>query len=130
LKNIAALFVLFFSQIATADVFWFLRQEDGNTNWQYVANFSSGILIVALSITAIRLAFTRRAARRYNRDLEEIRASSKIALKNVPPPSTMPTVYCNRAIMLLKQKLPSTVTPPPNCVYPSPISPIFCAPCR
>jgi PAS domain S-box-containing protein len=75
LKNIAALFVLFFSQIATADVFWFLRQEDGNTNWQYVANFSSGILIVALSITAIRLAFTRRAARRYNRDLEESTAT-------------------------------------------------------
>jgi PAS domain S-box-containing protein len=74
LKNIAALFVLFFSQIAAADVFWFVRQEDGNTNWQYVANFSSSILIVALSITAIRLAFTRRAARRYNRDLEEIRA--------------------------------------------------------
>ena len=84
MKNIAALFVLFvlsFSQIATADVFWFLRQEDGNTNWQYVANFSSGILIVALSITAIRLAFTRRAARRYNRDLEEIRAQLEDRVK-------------------------------------------------
>ena len=81
MKNIAALFVLLFSQIATADVFWFVRQEDGNTNWQYVANFSSGILIVALSITAIRLAFTRRAARRYNRDLEEIRAQLENRVK-------------------------------------------------
>lgn len=81
MKNIAVLFVLLFSQIATADVFWFVRQEDGNTNWQYVANFSSGILIVALSITAIRLAFTRRAARRYNRDLEEIRAQLENRVK-------------------------------------------------
>jgi PAS domain-containing protein len=81
LKNITALFILLVSQIAAADVFWFVRSEDGNTNWQYVANFSSSILIVALSITAIRLAFTRRAARRYNRDLEEIRAQLEDRVK-------------------------------------------------
>jgi C4-dicarboxylate-specific signal transduction histidine kinase len=81
LKKIAVLFVLFFSQITAADVFWFVRLEDGNTNWQYVANFSSGILIIALSVTAIRLAFSRSTARRYNRDLEEIRAQLEDRVK-------------------------------------------------
>jgi len=72
---------LFYSNLVFADVFWFVRQDNGETNWQYVANFSSGILIIALSLTAIRLAFTRRAARRYNRELEEIRAQLEDRVK-------------------------------------------------
>jgi PAS domain S-box-containing protein len=76
-----SLLTLLFSQAATADVFWFVRNEDGSTNWQYVANFSSGILIIAVSITALRLFFSRRQARRYNNELEEIRTQLELRVK-------------------------------------------------
>jgi len=81
MKKTLGLAALFYSNLVFADVFWFVRQDNGETNWQYVANFSSGILIIALSLTAIRLAFTRRAARRYNRELEEIRAQLEDRVK-------------------------------------------------
>ena len=81
MKKTLGLAALFYSNLVFADLFWFVRQENGETNWQYVANFSSGILIIALSLTAIRLAFTRRAARRYNRELEEIRAQLEDRVK-------------------------------------------------
>ncbi len=51
----------------------YFKDEDGSTNWQYVANFSSSVLILLLSITAITLFFSHRRARRANRELEEIR---------------------------------------------------------
>ena len=70
-----------FSQAAAADVFWFVRNDDGSTNWQYVANFSSGILIIALSLTILRLFFTRRQVRQYNRELEEIRTQLELRVK-------------------------------------------------
>ena len=70
-----------FSQAAAADVFWFVRNDDGSTNWQYVANFSSGILIIALSLTIVRLFFTRRQVRQYNRELEEIRTQLELRVK-------------------------------------------------
>lgn len=61
-------------QWAHADIFWMFREPDGATNWQYIANSSSSILIIALTAIAIRLYFSRRQARRYNRELEAIRA--------------------------------------------------------
>jgi len=70
-----------FSQVAAADIFWFVRNTDGSTNWQYVANFSSGILIIALSLTALWLFFSRRQANRYNIELEEIRTQLELRVK-------------------------------------------------
>ncbi|MBK14069.1 MAG: PAS domain-containing sensor histidine kinase [Porticoccaceae bacterium] len=61
------------SQIASADIFWAFRNEDSSTNWQYVANFSSSILIIALSLTALRLFLSQRQVKRYNKELEAIR---------------------------------------------------------
>lgn len=81
MKKYIALTVLFYSNLANADIFWLLRNIDGSTNWQYVANFSSSMLIIALSLTAIRLAFTRRQARDYNRQLEEIRSQLESRVK-------------------------------------------------
>lgn len=49
------------------------RNEDGTTRWQYVANFSSGVLIILLTLAACVLFITWRRARRYNLELEEIR---------------------------------------------------------
>lgn len=74
MKKLISLALLSISNFASADIFWFVRDENGYTNWQYVANFSSGILIIVLSLLAVWLAFTRRRAQRYNRQLEEIRA--------------------------------------------------------
>ena len=81
MKKCTALILPLFSQAAAADVFWFVRNDDGSTNWQYVANFSSGILIIALSLTIVRLFFTRRQVRQYNLELEEIRTQLELRVK-------------------------------------------------
>lgn len=47
--------------------------EDGHTDWQHVANWSSGILILLLSFTAITLFFSRRQTRNSNQALQAIR---------------------------------------------------------
>lgn len=79
---VVALFtVLTYSPLAAADIFWFVRNSDGSTNWQYVANFSSSLLLIAVSITALRLFFSRRQARRYNNELEEIRTQLELRVK-------------------------------------------------
>ena len=76
MKKAIAITSLLFSQAAAAesDIFWLFRELDGSTNWQYIANFSSTIFILALSFMVIRLFFSRRESRQYNRELEEIRA--------------------------------------------------------
>ena len=66
--------LIIFCQSAHADIFWLFREADGSTNWQYVANFVGNILIIALAILSVRLYFTRRQARQYNNELEEIRS--------------------------------------------------------
>ena len=47
------------------------KLEDGHTNWQYLANTTSSILILTLCFIAVRLFISRRKARNYNRELEE-----------------------------------------------------------
>ncbi len=49
------------------------KYPDGSTNWQHVANWSGGILILLLSIAVINLFFARRRIRRSNLELNEIR---------------------------------------------------------
>jgi PAS domain S-box-containing protein len=49
------------------------KYPDGSTNWQHVANWSGGILILLLSITVINLFFTRLKVRKSNLELKEIR---------------------------------------------------------
>jgi PAS domain S-box-containing protein len=66
------------SSLASADIFWMFRESDGATNWQYIANFSSSVLIIALTVTAIRLYVSHRRAARYNRQLEEIRTELEL----------------------------------------------------
>ena len=59
-----------YSHPASADLLNYFKLEDGSTNWQYVANWSSGILILLLSITATILFFSRRALEVFNDELE------------------------------------------------------------
>jgi PAS domain S-box-containing protein len=50
-----------------------LKYPDGTTNWQHVANWSGGILILLLSVAVLTLFITRRKVRQSNRELQEIR---------------------------------------------------------
>lgn len=70
--------LIVFCQSAYADIFWLFREADGSTNWQYVANFVGNILIIALAVLTVRLYFTRRQARRYNNELEDIRSQLEL----------------------------------------------------
>ncbi len=49
------------------------KRPDGSTNWQHVANWSAGILILLLTAVVITLFFTWRKARKANRELRAIR---------------------------------------------------------
>lgn len=63
--------VAFQSTPASASLLSYFKFEDGSTNWQYIANWSSGILILLLSISAIILFFSRIALKDMNNELEQ-----------------------------------------------------------
>ena len=67
--------LLLFSNSAFADVFSIFREEDGGTNWQYVANTSASLLIITLSIVLFFLVRAHLRARRSNVALTEIKAT-------------------------------------------------------
>jgi PAS domain S-box-containing protein len=73
-KLLSAVLVTLISAPASAGVLDVFQLEDGHTNWQYVANTTGTLLIVALSYTLVRLFLANRAAKRYNQQLEEIRS--------------------------------------------------------
>jgi PAS domain S-box-containing protein len=64
-------FLAVYSLPASAALLDYFKFEDGTTNWQYIANWSSGILILLLSITATILFFSRRALKDINDVLEQ-----------------------------------------------------------
>ncbi len=64
---------LLYSQTLHAGLLDYFREEDGHTNWQYVANFSSSLLILILSSVAIKLYLTHRRLRKTNGALQDIR---------------------------------------------------------
>jgi PAS domain S-box-containing protein len=49
------------------------KRPDGSTNWQHVANWTGGVLILLLTAAVITLFFTWRMARKANRELQAIR---------------------------------------------------------
>lgn len=67
-----ALTLTFFISNAYANPIQYFK-VDGRTNWQYVANFSSAVLIILLSFTALTLFFSRLRTKQANRELREIR---------------------------------------------------------
>ena len=60
---------------AFANVLAPFKDEDGNTKWQYVANFSSSVLILTLLIVSAFLFFAHRRAAKSNRELTDIKAT-------------------------------------------------------
>jgi PAS domain S-box-containing protein len=61
------------SPITHADLITLFKDADGKTNWQYVANWSSGILIILLSIAVINMFVIWRRVQKSNRALKAIR---------------------------------------------------------
>lgn len=75
-KSLLASGCLFFASApALASVLDVFRNEDGSTRWQYVANFSSGVLIILLSVVILSLYFAQRRLSKSNRELRDIKAT-------------------------------------------------------
>lgn len=73
---------LLYSQTLHAGVIdYYFKEADGSTNWQYVANFSSSLLILILSSVVVKLYFTHRRLRKANRALEDIRAALEVRVQ-------------------------------------------------
>ena len=74
-RRILSLFALIAtcaSHSAHSSLISYFKEEDGSTNWQYIANFSSSVLILLLLITTIFLFFSVVRAIRANRALQQI----------------------------------------------------------
>ncbi len=76
----AALLSFYFSGLAT-DLVQFFKDDQGHTNWQYLANWSSGILIILLSISVTVLFFSRLSKQKANTELETIKNDLEIRVK-------------------------------------------------
>jgi len=50
------------------------KDENGSTNWQHLANWTSGTLIIILAVVIISLIVAHRRLRKYNRQLHSVRA--------------------------------------------------------
>lgn len=61
------------SPLSHAGFIDYFKYADGSTNWQYVANFSSSVLIVLLSIVLVNLFLSQRRTYKANQELKEIR---------------------------------------------------------
>lgn len=72
---LAPLLILTFSLPTMAGIFDVFEYPDGSTRWQYVANFSSGMLIIILSITVTFLIFSQRRLAKSNRALQDMKAT-------------------------------------------------------
>ncbi|MEL0067436.1 MAG: ATP-binding protein [Gammaproteobacteria bacterium] len=70
--GLISLTLLLHTSPVAASLISYFKDENGDTKWQYVANFSSGVLIILLSITAIVLFFSRREVGRTNKALKQM----------------------------------------------------------
>lgn len=76
MKHLLTLIVLASISVrAHADIFAVFREQDGSTNWQYIANTSASLLIIILLIVLTFLVRAHRRAMRSNRALTEIKAT-------------------------------------------------------
>lgn len=73
-KLFLSMLILSYSQLASASFLQYFKDEQGETKWQYVANFSSGVLILLLSAAFITLIISHRKVRKTNLALKEIKA--------------------------------------------------------
>ena len=76
MKLIAYFFTIFLLYCpALANALSPFKDEEGNTKWQYVANFSSSVLILTLLVVSVFLFIAHRKAAKSNRELTDIKAT-------------------------------------------------------
>lgn len=80
-QSLAFIALACYSLSAYADLFAVFREPDGSTKWQYVANTSAGLLIIALVIGLVFLIRAHRRAVRANRALRDIKATLEQRVK-------------------------------------------------
>lgn len=81
MRHLLSLSLLLHSLPLQAAIKMQLKYPDGTTNWQHVANWSGGILILLLSLAVINLFLTRRQVRKSNRELTEIRSGLELRVQ-------------------------------------------------
>ncbi|NRA20047.1 MAG: PAS domain S-box protein [Oceanospirillaceae bacterium] len=73
MKNFLALVLIIVSGAVHAGISDLFKDENGSTNWQHLANWTSGSLIIILAIVIISLIVAHRHLRKSNRQLQNIR---------------------------------------------------------
>lgn len=75
-------FIMMLSPLwAYAGITSIFKDENGKTNWQILANWTSGTLIILLSIVVVSLFVARRRAHKANRELDKIRRELEARVK-------------------------------------------------
>ena len=77
----AAIVILFYFTGLWGELVLLFKNDDGHTNWQYLANWSSGIFIVLLSTTATFLHFSRKEKQKANTELEALKSDLENKVK-------------------------------------------------
>jgi len=73
-KALSAISLLLVSSLARASLIdEYFKDENGETIWQYVANFTGGVLLILLSIAFSVLIWKHLQAKRANHELQEMR---------------------------------------------------------
>lgn len=98
-------FVMLMSQPSYAGITDIFKDENGKTNWQILANWSSGTLIILLSIVAVSLFIARRNAYRANQELNAIRRNLELRVRE----RTATLDQSNRLLKESNQKLAAEV---------------------
>lgn len=73
MKKLSIVLLFLHTAAAHAGLIEYFKEKDGSTNWQYLANWSSGTLIILLSFVLFNLYRSHRQAQKANHALEEIR---------------------------------------------------------
>src|SRR5262245_57776856 len=68
-----AILLLHAELVSAASTFTMFKDERGETNWEHLANWTSGTLIILLTAAALKLLVSDRREKKANRALEEIR---------------------------------------------------------
>lgn len=74
IKSIVFFSALVMSSAASAGFSEIFKDEQGNTNWQHLANWTSGSLIIILAVVIISLIVAQRRLHKSNHQLHAIRA--------------------------------------------------------
>jgi C4-dicarboxylate-specific signal transduction histidine kinase len=98
MKHLLTLIVLASISVrAHADIFAVFREQDGSTNWQYIANTSASLLIIILLIVLTFLVRAHRRAMRSNRALTEIKATLEDRVAQRTANCVKPRISCASA---------------------------------